>query len=109
MTSHRMQFSAVAVALSTLFIASSAAQPGGKVVLKRNPATATKVSSVRPAANWTFEGCWTQFAAGPCRDVFRDQQGGYWICRDCGTTGNPGPGKCSPISSATLATGFWCS
>jgi hypothetical protein len=60
-------------------------------------------------ANWTFEGCWTQFSAGPCRDIYRDQQGNYWICRACGTTGNPGPGKCNQISSATLATGFWCS
>jgi hypothetical protein len=58
---------------------------------------------------YTFEGCWAQSISGPCRDIFRDQNGGYWICRDCGTTGNPTPGKCSPISSATLASGFWCS
>lgn len=109
MTSRRIQFSAVAVVLSTLFIVSSDAQPAGKVVLERNSAAATKASSARPAANWTFEGCWTQFSAGPCRDVFRDQQGDFWICKACGSTGNPSPGKCNPISSATLASGFWCS
>src|SRR5215204_1608008 len=31
------------------------------------------------------------------------------VCKDCGTTGNPGPGKCSPISQATLNSGLWCS
>jgi len=73
------------------------------------PNAAMKSSSAVTPANWTFEGCWTQFSSGPCRDVYRDQQGNYWICRACGTTGNPGPGKCNPISSATLASGFWCS
>lgn len=95
MTLRRIQLLAVVV-LFTLFLASVVAQP-------------TTHSSVRPAANWTFEGCWTQFSAGPCRDIFRDQQGATWICRACGTTGNPGPGKCNPISQATLASGFWCS
>lgn len=98
MTLRRIQLSAVVVVLFILFLASVVAQP-----------TTAKHSSVRPAANWTFEGCWTQFSAGPCRDVFRDQQGSFWICRACGTTGNPGPGKCNPISQATLASGFWCS
>jgi hypothetical protein len=109
MTSHRMQFSAVTAVLFTLFIVSSAAPPADKVVLTGNSVAATKASSVRTAANWTFEGCWTQFSAGTCRDVFRDQQGDFWIYRDFGTTGNPGPGKCSRISPATLASGFWCS
>jgi len=71
--------------------------------------SATINTSTAPASDWTWEGCWTQFSAGQCRDVYRDQQGNYWICKACGTTGNPGPGKCSQISSATLATGFWCS
>ncbi len=106
MTSRRMQFSVVAVVLSTLFIVSSAAQPAGKVVPERNSAAATEAS---PTSSWTFEGCWTYWPAGPCRDVYRDAQGGYWICKDCGTTGNPGPGQCSPISSNTLAIGYWCS
>jgi hypothetical protein len=93
MTLHRIQLLAVALVLFTLFLTSGVAQPTGNA----------------PPANWTFEGCWTQFSAGTCRDVFRDQQGNHWICRECGTTGNPGPGKCNQISSSTLASGFWCS
>ncbi len=100
MTLRRIKVLVVALVLSTVFLASGIAQP------------TTRSSAVRPAASaarWTFEGCWTQFSAGQCRDVFRDDQGNYWICKECGTTGNPGPGKCSPISQATLASGFWCS
>ena len=91
MTLRRIQLLAVAVVLFILFLAPGVAQP--------TPAS----------ADWIFEGCWTQFSAGPCRDVFRDAQGNYYICRDCGTTGKPGPGKCSPISQTTLNSGFWCS
>lgn len=59
-----------------------------------------------PAANgWTFEGCFTWFPAGPCRDVFRDSNGVLWICGACGTTNNPGPGKCSKLTGS----GWWCS
>ena len=92
MTLRRIQVFAVAVILATLLLASSAAQP-----------------TDRTSADWIFEGCWTQFASGPCRDVYRDDQGNDWICKQCGTTGKPTPGKCSPISQATLASGFWCS
>ena len=95
MTLRKIQVLMVAVVLSTLLLASDVARP-----TSRNAASGAK---------WTFEGCWTQFASGPCRDVFRDDQGNYYICKDCGTTGNPGPGKCNPISQATLASGFWCS
>ena len=95
MTLRRIQFLIFAVILSALLLASGV---GGN-------STARSAA----AAKWTFEGCWTQFSAGPCRDIFRDAQGDFWICRDCGTTGNPGPGKCNPISQATLASGFWCS
>jgi hypothetical protein len=94
MTLHRIQDVAIVVVLSTLLFGSGLAKP-------------TARNSTGPKL--TFEGCWTQFASGPCRDVFRDDQGNYWICKDCGTTGNPGPGKCSQISQATLASGFWCS
>ena len=102
MTLRRIQLLAVAAILFTLFLSPGVAQPTGRDAAVRN-ATTTK------AANWTFEGCWTQFSAGTCRDVFVDQQGNHWICRECGTTGKPGPGKCNPISQATLASGFWCS
>ena len=102
----RIQFSAVVFVLFTLFFVSGG--PARRSVVARNGAIA-KRAAVQPAADWIFEGCWTQFQTGPCRDVFRDQQFNYYICRACGTTGNPTPGKCSPISGATLARGFWCS
>ena len=104
MTLRRIQLLAVALILFTLFLTSGVAQPTGTNVA----ATTTKESSA-PPAKWTFEGCWTQFSAGTCRDVVRDNQGNHWICRECGTTGNPGPGKCNQISASTLASGLWCS
>ena len=107
MTLHRIQLLAVALILFTLFLTSGVAQPAGNDVIVGGTTT-TKESSA-PPANWTFQGCWTQFSAGTCRDIFRDNQGNNYICRECGTTGNPGPGKCNPISSSTLASGFWCS
>lgn len=105
MSLRRIQLSAVATVFFTFFCASFVSQPTSEAA-NTNPVPTTIVA---PASNWVFEGCWTQFSAGPCRDVYRDQQGNYWICRGCGTTGNPGPGKCNPISAATLASGFWCS
>lgn len=108
MTLRRIQIAVVALVLFTLFLASSRAQPvvGDRSVSK---SVTVKHSAASAKADWTFEGCWTRFSAGPCRDVFRDQQGNFWICRDCGTTTNPNPGKCSQISQGTLALGFWCS
>jgi hypothetical protein len=100
MTFRRIQVLAFAFVFSTLFFVPGVAQPTSLNSASRYAAS---------AAQWTFEGCWTQFAAGPCRDVYRDDQGNYWICKGCGSTGNPGPGKCNPISASTLATGFWCS
>ena len=64
MTLRRIQVFAVAVVLATLLLASSVAQP-------------TDRTSATPAADWTFEGCWTQFASGPCRDIYRDDQGNF--------------------------------
>ena len=108
MTFRRIQISVVGVVLFTFFIALSFASPTGRGATVPNPAT-TKNSFAPPVANWTFSGCWTQFSSQPCRDIFVDQQGNHYICRACGTTGKPGPGKCNPISAATLASGLWCS
>lgn len=108
MTLHRIQLTAVAFILFTLLLVSGVAQfTSRQATVQRF--MITKHSSVRSTADWTFEGCWTRSSSGTCRDVFRDQNGDYWICRDCGTTGKPGPGKCTPISPGTLALGFWCS
>jgi len=65
--------------------------------------------AVQVASNWTFMGCWAPSNFTPCSDVFRDPQGGLWICKACGTTGNPTPGKCRRTSQAELDRGFWCS
>lgn len=108
MTLRRIQISTVAVVLFTLLVASSVAKPTGRDATVRSAVT-TKEASAPPVANWTFSGCWTQFSSQPCRDIFVDQQGNHFICRQCGTTGKPGPGKCNPISQATLASGLWCS
>lgn len=101
MTLRKIQLAAVAVILFTLFLSSGVAQPTARDVASNSATT--------KAANWTFSGCWTQFSSQPCRDIFVDPQGNHWICRECGTTGKPGPGKCNPISPATLASGLWCS
>ena len=101
MTLRRIQISVVTVVLCISLLASSSG-----VWAERQD---HKNSSVAPAANWTFSGCWTQFSSQPCRDIFVDQQGQHYICRECGQTGKPGPGKCNPISQATLASGLWCS
>ncbi len=102
MTLLRLQLSAVVVVLSACFIAAGATRPAVT-------AAAPKPALSPAAANWTHWGCWTPFPAGTCRDIYRDAQGAYWICRACGTTGTPGPSKCSQISSQTLAVGYWCS
>ena len=108
MTLRRIQIAAFAVVLFTVFLASSVAQSTGRA--SAVPGKAITIEASAPAtANWTFSGCWTQFSSQPCRDVFVDEQGAHWICRACGTTGKPGPGKCNPISDATLARGLWCS
>lgn len=111
MTFRRVRFFVVALTLSALFLASGVGQPVGESAAPGREAAATSATSAKAAraANWTWQGCWTQFSAGTCRDIYRDAQGDYWICRTCGTTGSPGPGKCSRISQQTLATGFWCS
>ena len=108
MTLRRIQISAVAVVLFIFFLASSLAQPTISDAAVPSPGTTT-IWSAPPPANWTFSGCWTQFSSQPCRDIFVDQEGNHWICKQCGTTGKPGPGKCNPISSTTLASGLWCS
>jgi hypothetical protein len=99
MTLRRIQCLAIAVVLFTLLLASGVAQPKG--------GSAVATSSI--PTTWAFEGCWEPFQFSTCRDVFRDEQGNYWICKTCGTTGNPGPGKCSQTSLAALDRGFWCS
>jgi len=62
-----------------------------------------------PGSGWIHEGCWSSTQFGQCYDIYRDPSGNYWKCGACGTTKNPGPNKCNPISSQTLNSGYWCS
>ena len=80
----------------------------GSLLPLRLPAV-TNAPDVPVASNWTFFGCWHRYPTTPCLDVYRDPQGGLWICKACGTTGNPGPGKCRQTTQAELDRGTWCS
>lgn len=98
------------IAFTVLAFAASAAQASPAVCSADKPAcTVSFQPEPVPMSSWTFWGCWSYWAAGPCRDIFRDSSGAYWICAGCGQTQNPGPGKCSQISTQTLNTGYWCS
>ena len=108
MTFRRIQISVVAGVLFTLSLASSGVPRIGHGADVPKAASIKKASAA-PAADWMFSGCWTRSSSQPCRDIFVDPQGQHWICRACGTTGKPGPGKCDPISQATLNSGLWCS
>jgi len=102
MTSRRIQFLFVVVVLFILSLASGMGQPIGR-------SAAVMIDPASIPTTWAFEGCWEPNLFSTCRDVFRDEQGNYWICRNCGTTGSPTPGKCSQTSLAALDRGFWCS
>lgn len=56
--------------------------------------------------SWTFAGCIS--LGGTCKDVFVDGDGAYWVCKACGTTNNPGPGKCRKLTAYELANALWC-
>ena len=114
MTFRKIRLSAVAAIFSLLFIAGVVVEPADKSAASAHAAsaevTAAKASPAAPLqSNWVHWGCWSYFPAGGCRDIYRDPQGDYWICRACGTTTKPGSKTCSRISTQTLATGYWCS
>jgi hypothetical protein len=58
------------------------------------------------AANWTWSGC-IQLGS-TCYDVYSDQNGTLWVCKACGTTNNPGPGKCRKLTAYEIANSLWC-
>ena len=62
--------------------------------------------AARAQSGWVYQGCWTQFSAGTCYDVYRDASGNYWRCKACRTTTNPSSSTCFRI---TPSTGLWCS
>ncbi|HEX6884439.1 MAG TPA: hypothetical protein VF530_13760 [Planctomycetota bacterium] len=57
--------------------------------------------------SWTFVGCIS--LSGTCKDVFVDGDGAYWVCKACGTTNSPGPGKCRRLTAYELQNSLWCS
>ncbi len=73
------------------------------------PASPHALAPAAPVASWTHQGCWTPRSGSPCVDVYRDGSGQLWLCKACGTTGNPSPGKCSKTTQAQLDRGLWCS
>ena len=75
-----------------------------------SPTAAPAYASTAPGGgSWTHAGCWTGPASGgKCVDVFRDGSGDYWICGECNTTKNPGPGKCTKVTADQLQLGRWC-
>lgn len=59
-------------------------------------------------AGWVFEGCFQPPNQTPCYDAYR-HNGAYWICKACGTTGQPDETKCRPMTGYEQAFGLWCS
>jgi hypothetical protein len=82
--------------------------PGAALLVFELPVN-PNAPATQVASNWTFLGCWTPRSGTPCSDVFRDPQGRLWICKACGTTGNPNPGKCRRTTQEELNSGLWCS
>lgn len=101
-------------ALVMLLVVSVAQPAGGSTSVK--PKTIGKASIARTSAAATpqtgdrvFQGCWSYFPTGPCRAIYSDAQGVYWICGQCGSGGQPNPNGCQRISQRTLQYGYWCS
>lgn len=59
------------------------------------------------AANWMHVGCISR--NGVCYDVFQDNSGSLWVCKQCFQTGNPGPGKCRRLTQYEINNALWCS
>jgi hypothetical protein len=97
-------------AITVLAFAASSAQAGATCSANKPICTASfQPEPVLMSSTWTFEGCWSYFLASPCRDIFRDSSGAYWICANCGQTKNPGPRTCNQIGTQALDHGYWCS
>jgi hypothetical protein len=96
-------------AFTVLAFASSPAQAGSTCSASKLICTASSQPGPVLMSTWTFEGCWSYYLTSPCRDIFRDSSGAYWICANCGQTKNPGPGSCSQIGIQALDRGYWCS
>ena len=99
-------------ALTVLALAAAPAQAGDPpAACTANQLASTLSFQPEPVlmTGWIFEGCWERYQIGPCRDIFLDSSGNYWICANCGQTKNPGPGTCTQTNTQALDRGFWCS
>ena len=99
----------LACAGTLLFAAPPSAAAPRVPVWRPSPASTTVAVAEPRAAGWTHAGCWARSAGGTCYDIYIDAAGDRWICKACGTTRSPGPGKCSRISQRELDSGLWCS
>ena len=73
-------------------------------------ASPSSIPNPTPVASWTLLGCWKSRPwLTTCLDVFRDGTGALYMCKACGTTGNPSKGKCRQTTPAELDAGTWCS
>lgn len=59
-------------------------------------------------SGWVFEGCFQPPNNSQCYDVY-NRNGAYWICKACGTTGQPNETKCRRMTGYEQAFGLWCS
>jgi hypothetical protein len=85
---------------------SSAPASAGRLLLSWTP---PGIDAPEPRASWTYSGCWSPRTGAPCVDIYRDANGDAWQCKACGTTRNPGPGKCTRVSETQLQNGRRCS
>jgi len=112
--SGRTSFPAVVVAVVMVLAAvvlstdRSAARGASRGAIVRAPAVAAE--PLAGGSSWTLVGCWKSRPwLTTCLDVYTDPSGNYWICRACGTTRTPSPGKCRSTTLAELNSGTWCS
>jgi len=108
------RFALLACSLSALVLASrslhatdgSAALSAPETALP-SPDGLADAELAAAAVNWTFYGCIE--LGQTCYDVFQDSGGTLWVCKACGTTGNPSPGKCRKLTAYEIANSRWCS
>ena len=87
----------------TLFVTSL----GSMDVLRAAPVVEESSGEELAVANWTHVGCIS--LNGTCYDVFQDNAGSLWVCKECGQTNHPGPGKCRRLTQYEINNNPWCS
>lgn len=108
---YKIKLLVMAVMFFSLFLVPDAGTlTKNAVTAKCKAAAGTSLPAASSKANdWTFQGCWSYFPTGPSRAIYRDSEGSYYICGPCDSSGHPGSGSCSPISTQTLSIGYWYS